>query len=158
MCDVASPQKQKFHELLSPAGAGIVLICFFLPWLRVSCGTKKMLLRGSDMGGALYIVLIAAILMLIAFAFFGFLGKAHKCRHVFLWASLVASGTIAYKYITVALNPDIPFYIPGKMIGFELKIGAFGTILGLLLAGLGALLLGRSQGEESPKKTTEDSG
>ncbi len=152
---MASSLKPKSHEILSPAGAGIVIICFFLPWLRVSCGTKKMLLRGSDMGGALYIVLGAAVLMLLAFVILKYLGKAHKSRYVFLGASFLAIGTIAYKYITVALNPDIPFYIPGKMIGFELKLGAFGTILGLFLAGLGALLFRHPEKAKSLEKAED---
>jgi hypothetical protein len=138
---VVQSRKPKPHEIISPAGAGIVIICFFLPWLRVSCGTKKMLLRGADMGGALYIVLIAAVVMIAAFMIYKYLGQTHKSRYVFLGASLLAIGTIAYEYTSVALNPNIPFYIPGKMIGFELKIGAFGTILGLILAGSGWQLL-----------------
>jgi hypothetical protein len=100
-----------------------------------------MLLRGADMGGALYIVLIAAVVMIAAFAIYKFLGQTHKSRYVFLGASLLAIGTIAYEYVSVALDPKIPFYVPGKMVGFELKIGAFGTILGLVLAGLGWLLI-----------------
>jgi hypothetical protein len=153
---VISSQKQKSLELLSPSGAGIVLICFFLPWLRVSCGTKKMILRGSDMGGALYIVLGAAVVMIAAFIIYKYLGQAHRSRYVFLGASLLAIGTIIYEYIYVALNPDIPFYIPGKMIGFELKIGAFGTILGLILAASGGILLRKPDAPKCAEKPGED--
>lgn len=143
---MASSRKPSSHELISPTGAGIIIICFFLPWLRVSCGAKKIILRGSDMGGALYIVLGAAILMILAFAILKLLGQTHFSRYIFCGGSLLAAGTIAYKYITVALNPNIPFYVPEKMVGFELRPGAYGIILGLVLSGLGALLL------ERPKK------
>jgi hypothetical protein len=152
---VTQSRKPKPREIISPAGAGIVIICFFLPWMRVSCGTKKMLLRGSDMGGALYVVLIAAVAMIVAFGIYKFLGQPHKARYIFLGASLLAIGTIVYEYVSVALDPKIPFYIPGKMIGFELKIGAFGTILGLILAGLGWLLL---RHPESPKSIAKEKG
>jgi hypothetical protein len=145
---VALSPKPKHLEIISPAGAGIVLICFFLPWLRVSCGTKKVTLSGSEMGGALYVVLVAAIIMIATFVIYKYLGQAHKSRYVFLGASLLAIGTIVYEYISVALDPKIPFYIPGKMIGFELKIGAFGTILGLFLTALGGILLRQP---DSPK-------
>ncbi len=150
------PRKPIVNEFVSPAGAGIVLICFFLPWLRVSCGAKKMLLRGSDMGGELYIVLGAAIFMILAYLVFRLLGTAHKSRYFFLAGSLVAAGTIVYKYITVAMNPDIPFYVPGSMVGFELRAGAYGTIVGLLISGLGALLYGRRD-KESDKIFKDDS-
>jgi hypothetical protein len=93
------------------------------------------------MGGALYVVLGAAVVMIAAFAIYKYLGQTHKSRFVFLWASLLAIGTIVYEYISVMLDPKIPFYIPGKMIGIELKIGAFGTILGLFLTALGGILL-----------------
>ena len=147
-------RKPRTNELISPAGAGIVLVCFFLPWLKVSCGTKKMLLRGSDMGGELYVVLGAAILMILAYLVFRILGQTHRSRYFFLAGAIIAAGTIVYKYITVAMNPDIPFYVPGSMVGFELRAGAYGTILGLFISGLGALLLGR--GVKKPDKPAKD--
>lgn len=153
---MASFPKQKSLELISPAGAGIVLICFFLPWLRVSCGTKKVILRGADMGGALYVILGAAVVMIAAFAIYKYLGQAHKSRFVFLWASLLAIGTIVYEYISVMLDPKIPFYIPGRMIGIELKIGAFGTILGLFLAALGGILLRQPDSPKSGESAGEE--
>jgi hypothetical protein len=138
--------KSKYLEYLSPAGAAIVLICFFLPWLHVSCGAKKMILRGSSMGGIFWLVFASAVLILAAYLYFKKRGKAEHARFFFLIGSITALVILIYKYITVALNPDIPFYIPERMIGFELKPGALGTILGLLMAFGGGIILGAKPG------------
>lgn len=146
--------RQRFHEFLSPAGAGIVIICFFLPWLRVSCGAKKITLAGSDLGGVFYVVLGAAVLMLTAFVALTIIGRSGLSRLICLSGSVIALGIIVYKSIQVALDPEIPFYIPERMIGFELKTGAIGTIAGLILALAGTFIWGR---REKPGNSGENS-
>jgi hypothetical protein len=142
-----SRPKSKFLEYLSPAGAAIVLICFFLPWLRVSCGAKRIILRGSSMGGIFWLVFVSAAIILVSYLYFKKRGKTEHARFFFLIGSVVALGIIIYKYIAVALNPDIPFYIPERMIGFELKLGALGTIIGLLMVLAGGILPGAKEGK-----------
>jgi hypothetical protein len=123
-----------------------------LPWLKVSCGTKKMILRGSNMGGIFWLVFASALLIIATYPYFKKRDKIHHARYVFMSGAIIALGIIIYKYIAVALNPDIPFYIPSKMIGFELKIGAFGTIVGLILALLGGYLMDA----KTPKKNSRE--
>ena len=64
------PLPQLLKAFLSPAGAGLVLICFFLPWVRVSCAGKEMIISGHTLGGVFWLVLGAAALSLAAFFYF----------------------------------------------------------------------------------------
>lgn len=124
---------------ISPAGAGIVLVCFFLPWLHVSCAGKDMTLRGTDMGGWLWLVFVSAALVIASF--FLLRNRPRYLGWAFLACSLAAIGILTFKTIEVMLDPNIPFYVPEKFIGFRLKIGAAGTIVGLLLTLSGAVLM-----------------
>ncbi|OGC92036.1 MAG: hypothetical protein A2W25_08850 [candidate division Zixibacteria bacterium RBG_16_53_22] len=127
--------------MFSPAGAGIILICFFLPWLKVSCGTKDVTLSGSGIGGVFWVIFGLALVALAAFIVLrGRLG-AIWLKSIFISCSLVSAAIILYKYIAVINDPDIPFYVPSKMISFEFRPGAVGLIIGLLLAAFGAPLI-----------------
>lgn len=99
------------------------------------------------MGGIFWLVFVLAAIILASYLYFKKRGKIEHARFFFLVGSVVALGIIIYKYIAVALNPDIPFYIPERMIGFELKLGAVGTILGLIMALFGSILPGKKPGK-----------
>ena len=133
--------KLKLHEFVSPAGAGIMLICFFLPWLRVSCGGKSVTLSGPGLGGVFWAILGISIMMLAAYIILGKRKKLHLSRWGFIAGSIVSIIIIAYESIKVAVDPEIPFYIPSGMIGFKLKPGSWGMLLGLALTLVGAYFL-----------------
>jgi hypothetical protein len=119
--------------LFSPAGAGIILICFFLPWVRVSCGGKNVTLSGAKIGGIFWAIIALAVIMLTAYLYFKFQKSAHKSRFILLGGAVLSIGIIAYQTINVMLFPDIPFYIPSALINFRIKPGAWGTLAGLIL-------------------------
>jgi 4-amino-4-deoxy-L-arabinose transferase-like glycosyltransferase len=135
--------KLKFLEFISPTGAGIILICFFLPWMKVSCGSKDMILSGAGIGGIFWLVFASALTMLFLFIFLVKRVRRLFLRVVFLLGSIVSAAVLFYKYATVASDPEIPFYLPQGMVKFELKTGALGTILGLAMTTFGTLILGR---------------
>lgn len=135
------PPKPRLRAFLSPAGAGLVLICFFLPWMRVSCGGKEMIISGQNIGGIFWIVLEAAAFSLFSFLYFQKRRKIKNARPFLLAGALSALGIILYKYISIRRDPKIPFYIPASAINVDIKIGAIGTILGLLMVGAGSMLL-----------------
>ena len=125
--------KLRLHELFSPAGAGIILICFFLPWVRVSCGGKNVTLSGAKIGGIFWIIIALAAIMLAAYIYFKFKKSTHKSRYIFLAGAILSIGIITYQTINAMFFPDIPFYIPSAMINFRIKPGAWGTLAGLAM-------------------------
>ena len=147
----------KLKAFLSPSGAGIVLICFFLPWVRVSCGSKTMIISGHSLGGVFWLVLGAAILTLISFAYFHRRQKIKNAAPFMLASAAVALGTIIYKYILVIRNPEIPFYVPASAINIDVKLGAVGTLLGLLMIAVGSIILG-PPGAKNIKQTMQIRG
>jgi hypothetical protein len=139
---VSRPPRPRYRELISPAGAGLVAICFFLPWLRVSCGSKDVTLSGSGIGGAFWMILGAAIVALVTSIICRKKVGAALHRAVLLFCALFSAGILAYKYVAVAADPDIPFYIPSSMVKFEFRPGAIGVLLGLSMVSIGAFLAG----------------
>ena len=78
------------------SAALIVLICFFLPWIQVSCGATRDTASGVDLarGGSHGLWLIP--LLMLTLLFFG-LAKAWRERHDFsLLFSLVSGLVSAY--------------------------------------------------------------
>ncbi|MDZ7265518.1 MAG: hypothetical protein ONB16_13130, partial [candidate division KSB1 bacterium] len=58
---------------LSPTGAVIILVCFFLPWLEVSCSGKKIIGSGltfAQKAAPLWLIPAFAILVLLLFLWY----------------------------------------------------------------------------------------
>jgi len=128
------------------------LISFFLPWLKVSCGSKDMEVSGWSMGGVFWIIFISALLALLAYIVFRPRIRTLSFRSIMLASALASACTIIYKYLAVARDPDIPFYVPSSMVKFELKTGALGTILGLLMVLAGAFIYSKKKIEVGNRK------
>jgi hypothetical protein len=150
--------------LLTPAGAGIALVCFFLPWVEFSCGEMKKSISGSEMGGIFWVVFGAAALCLLAFFYFKNNEEVERAKPVVILCSLVALGIILYKYfdfksgaqtglqglsqLSQMPNFQGTFGDQANMpeIGIHIKYGGIGTIVGFVLSLLGGLTLGSSGG------------
>jgi len=109
--------------------------------VRVSCSGKSVTLSGPLLGGVFWTILGTAILMLAAYIYFKSRGEAQKSRFIFLAGSLISLIIIVYKSVEVAVDPEIPFYIPSSMIGFRIKPGSWGMLIGLIMTIGGALFL-----------------
>jgi hypothetical protein len=125
--------KLRLPELFSPAGAGIILICFFLPWVRVSCGGRSMTMSGANLGGVFWIVAILAAIMLGSYIYFKTRRSSYKSKMILLGGAVVSVIVIVFQTIRLVYYTDIPFYIPSAMIGFRVKLGAWGIILGHIM-------------------------
>jgi hypothetical protein len=150
--------KPRFPELLSPAGAGIILICFFLPWLKVSCGSKDIIVSGWSIGGILWLIFACAFAMLAGYVILRNLVKVFLLKGILIFCTALSFAVIFYKYVTAVNDPDIPFYVPSSMINFKFRPGAFGMAFGLLMSAAGAFLIGRSPAKgktQSPATGTE---
>ncbi|MBP6876109.1 MAG: hypothetical protein KBD56_08570 [Candidatus Eisenbacteria bacterium] len=136
---------------LSPFGAALALVCFFLPWGEVSCFPVHITRTGAQIGGPLWLVFGAAIAILAAAAIFPCLpllgpriGRA-RClamkQGIMLVAALVGIvGLIATQIRLAAGYGTILGRIRPSDLGAEIGIGGPGTVIGMVIA-LGASLL-----------------
>jgi hypothetical protein len=155
---------------LTPAGAGIALICFFLPWIEFSCGAMKGTISGAEMGGVMWVVFVAALLSLLAFYYFRNYDELDRAKPVVVLSALVAIAIMVYKYFNyksgagccqggvdqlsnipamkslLGENANIPEF------GYNIKFGAYGTAAGFLLSLIGGHFLDRQQVSNKPTK------
>jgi hypothetical protein len=125
---------------LTPAGAALAIVCFFLPWARVDCapGVRKSM-SGAELGGLLWVVLVAAITILVAFIFLGIHRRLAWAHPIVTLASLAALIALVAKSIALSLGKGTPVgTIRPEDIGVKAQIGGLGTAVGFLLALVGA--------------------
>ena len=133
------PDKRIF---LTPTGAMIALICFFLPWVKVSCGRTTRSLSGPDIGGIFWLVLVAALIMMAAFFYFRTKNQPEKSRYVAIVGSVIALAVIYIKYLSVAYGQKSLLVNAGtKAMRFKVQIGAIGSILGFILILIGEVYI-----------------
>ncbi|MDR3580066.1 MAG: zinc ribbon domain-containing protein [Oryzomonas sp.] len=129
-------------NMISPSGAGLALLCFFLPWMEVSCVGQTKTISGADIGGEFWIVFIAALVALGAYLYFKNLNMLKTAQPIITLASLVGIGFLMYKLLKVNSGVDTGF---GKLtladFGFKPQIGIYGTVLGFLMSLLGSIEL-----------------
>jgi len=134
----------KIKPFVSPSGALIVLICFFLPWAKASCTTETgtqvhvMTVSGPDIGGVLWLAFAAAVVILLVFFFFLGQGRLDQSRLVVALCALVGLASILIKYLDTEKPPGVTVTI---------MVGAIGTIVGLVLSLIGVLFLKRESSE-----------
>lgn len=124
---------------LTPAGAAMAIVCFFLPWARVSCapGVRKSF-SGAQLGGIFWLVLGAALVALAAFVFFHARRRLEWARPIIILASLAALAVIVIKSIEYAQGRPTPVGSVRPDPGLRTKFGGAGTLIGLALAIAGA--------------------
>lgn len=116
---------------ITPAGAGIAIICFFLPWLRVSC-LRHFEFTGLEIAQlkSVYWLVLAGEVAVVAL---WTLGKFRLLRRPALYVA------------AAALLPLVVIFAPvirgerNRGLDLELRVGAYGTILGLSAALLGTI-------------------
>ncbi len=116
---------------ITPAGAGIAIICFFLPWLRVSC-LRDLEFTGLEIAqlkGAYWWVLIGEVAVVVLWT----LGRLRLLRRPALYVAAAAAIPLAIIFAP-ALRGERT-----RGLDLDLRIGAYGTILGLTAALLGAI-------------------
>lgn len=127
---------------LSPAGAVIALICFFLPWVKFSCSGNEQTVSGSQIGGELWIVFTAAVVILGAFYLFRSQKQLDKARPVVILSSLAGLAVLLFKFLKFVTPQETEFgTITLKDIGSSIQFGAVGTVIGLIMALIGSSFL-----------------
>jgi hypothetical protein len=122
---------------LTPAGAAIAFISFFLPWIQISCLGRSSY-SGMDFGGIYWIVLLMSGVIFGAFFLLRKLKRLEMLKIVTVAATIVAAGVILYGCITMSSGKRILFFRLGPDdVHLKLHMGGYGILLGYLLAILG---------------------
>lgn len=127
---------KKLSPFATPSGAAIAIICFFLPWVEASCGPVTVRANGPGIGGIFWLVLAAAIVILVSFPIFWKRRQWFWLKVVTLAASAGGVLIILYKFFDTFSSGKVNLKLTD--IGSILRIGSFGTVFGFALAALGA--------------------
>jgi len=135
-----SPRKAgQIKYLLSPAGVGIIIVCFFLPWIKFSCSGQSKYMSGANLGGIFWIVFLAAMIVGLALLYFWNKGQLHKAKPWSLYGSLAGLAILLFKYLQFAWSDK--YGVGAHELGFSIQVGSIGTAIGLGMILSGALLL-----------------
>jgi hypothetical protein len=143
----------KPSAFISPAGAGIALICFFLPWVKLDCGNGMVKnFSGANIGGVLWIVFLAALASLILFFVFYSSKKLHIAKLYIIISSALGLLTMVMKYITFKNSSGSisDLGIKPQDIGISIQAGSIMSALGFVLSIVGALLFKKEIPEAIP--------
>jgi hypothetical protein len=122
----------------SLVGGGLAAVCFFLPWIQVSCMGQTQTLSGNQIAsekGIVWLVLIAAIAIVVITLHYRSTGKMQEGRKQIAIASLIGLGIIAWNYLQFKGGIDTPQgRMSAAMLNLSWQLGVFGTIAGFLIA------------------------
>lgn len=122
---------------LTPAGAAIAFVSFFLPWIQISCLGRSSY-SGMDFGGIYWIVLLTSGVIFGAFFLLRKLKRMDLLKFVTVAATMVAWGVIIYGCFSVAGGKKILFIRLGPDdVHLKIHLGGYGTFLGYALAVFG---------------------
>ena len=149
------PSTFRKRALISPAGAVLAALCFFLPWGRFSCAGISRTMTGAQIGGVFWIAFAAALAIPLV------IGASFLFRRL-AWARLAVAG-LALLGLAILLVEQLRFshgqgtgfgHVRASDVGVQLRLGGAGTLLGLLIALAGSMAPGwRRRPEERPRKT-----
>jgi hypothetical protein len=126
--------------LTSPAGAILAIVCFFLPWARISCApVVNKTVSGATLGGAFWLVPVLAAAVVALFLVSKRIGGFARAWPIIILAPVAALAIIAIQSLRLASQTR--FGIGSDDVGFSLRAGSVGTVAGLLVALAGGLLL-----------------
>ncbi len=134
-------------------GGAITGICFFMPWLKISCMGTPQTLTGPDLAkisALFWVILGAATITIGAIHMYRQQGRLSKAAPVIQISSVAGMLTLAYEYFRYQGGVNTGFgRVTLQEMGFSIEFGAIGATIGLLIAAAGT----RSMYDED---TTED--
>lgn len=120
-------------RFITPGGAGLAAICFFLPWLR-ACGqdlSGKQIASQSE--SALWFILIASVAIIVGFFVFEGQNNLTKLKPIVLLGAIVSLLIMLAKYVQFTQKEASGV--------FEIQYGAIGTIIGFVASLVGVQFL-----------------
>ena len=143
---------------LSPAGAALALVGFFLPWARISCGPiLDKTVSGASLGGLFWLAFALPAIMLAGFVYL-VSPKSRRGRRPERWAPAFALGSAAALAVIVVNCLRLVGEARGKAgplanhgVGFSLEFGGVATVVGLVVSlAASAVAARRTSGDRDP--------
>jgi len=134
--------RMKNRTLLTPAGGAIIAICFFLPWLRISCmGTSSY--SGAGFGGIYWAIFAGGLALILGYLLLRRLKRLEYLMSLVAAVSIITVAVIFYGIMTIAAGKRVLFFRVGpEDVNLRFQVGSFGTLLGFILAWVGAFPAG----------------
>lgn len=126
-------QKQKDStRLITPGGAGLAVVCFFLPWVR-ACGQDLSGAQIASNGShELWLILVAAIVIIGGFFIFDRQNNFKKMKPIVLVCAILSLLIMLLKLIQIKKEG-------GNII--EIQYGSVGTVIGFIASLFGLKFL-----------------
>ena len=127
---------------LSPAGAVIAFICFFLPWVEVRAVVKKIMGSGFTFAQDEMLLWMVPVFALIIFALFVMLRKKESLLGLKV-AVIIFAGLGMFMMIMTYLSIEqkLSGFFVKQITSYEIKIGLPGTIIGFLISFISAVFI-----------------
>ena len=131
---------------LSPAGATLILICFFLPWLEVSCSGKKIIGSGltfAQKAAPLWLIPVFAILVLLLSVWY-WKGLSLNWFKI-LSVILAVLGIVMLVFTYISIEQKLSGFVVKRITSHQIRSGIIGTAIGFVLVIASALGLRTSR-------------
>ncbi|MCI0494662.1 hypothetical protein L0Z72_06610 [candidate division KSB1 bacterium] len=141
-----NPSRSSLAVWLSPTGAIVILVCFFLPWLEVSCSGKKII--GSGLTFALKAAplwLIPAFAILVLLLFIWYWNGLSLTWFKILLMTLAALGILMLVFTYISIEQKLSGFVVRRITSHQIKGGLIGTGIGFVSIILSALALRTAQ-------------
>lgn len=157
-------------RFLSPGGAGLVIICFFLPWVKFQCAANEKTYNMSGLDFArhvsmIWLVLVAAVFIIAVFFYYSNKNLIKHSKPIIITTAIMGILVPILKYGSFWIYGYEVQLLQEKFfpsdIETNMQFGIIGIFLGFILSIVGIILLNYSLGSEeddsSYDKNTVDS-
>ncbi len=143
-------KKENNTHKLTPIGTIAIIFCFFLPWINVRCGSQKIELTGMKIAEddpIILVVLLSAIFTLAIY--FLYKKDLFKVKKILVSSLFLGGGFLGFKIVTFIEKYEKRIDI------FEPNIGIIGTVLGFIIAIVGAVNIFSEEIQTEPPSQKE---
>lgn len=138
--------KKKF---ISPSGALLAVVCFFMPWIKISCMDKTQYFSGAELARdhgqhIFWLLLACAIVMLLVFAVGFYKRRLDLAKPIVLVCAVSGLVILLFKYLDSGkgIKTDMGVIRP-EDLGLSVSFGMVGTAIGFVVALVGTFFLKR---------------
>lgn len=137
---VKSTAMQNFFSFfLILIGGGLVVYCYFLPWVEVNLVIKKIVLSGLGLTAKSMVLALVPLLALLTWCSNIFWLLRKKVFYRILTIAGAILGVVFTILIIVQMRTQLQDWIE-KVLRFQYRFGIIGVLTGFLVQLIGALL------------------
>ena len=138
-------QANRYTQFITPLGAIVAFICFFLPWAKIKIGSRPIGETFSGLMGIHNTPLIAiafvACLLIICLSLYMVIRRTPwKSKVLILINSIIGLGVLWSEYATYTRLAETSYIAKTENLQLILRFGVWGTVIGFVVAGVGVFL------------------